>query len=155
MCFEFLGFNLTCCGAGLKHSWRHLSFLKMPSSKVAVATRSFVADWPTDWSIDRPSDPTPDFPNDRRAVRASDQTSWPTDCPPGRAHAHAPKGKISAGGHDDEITLSRDKSSFKIPRIQKVRKENQHRTKNNTKTNTQKRNTHTNTKPGSRPVQHQ
>jgi hypothetical protein len=43
MCFGSSGFNLTCCGSGLKHSNGHLAFLRLPSSKVAVATRAFVA----------------------------------------------------------------------------------------------------------------
>ena len=43
MCLESSGFNVTCRGSGLKHSYGHLAFSRMPSSNVAVATRAFVA----------------------------------------------------------------------------------------------------------------
>ena len=43
MCFESPGSNLTCRGSGLQHSYGHFTFSRTPSSKVAVATRAFVA----------------------------------------------------------------------------------------------------------------
>ena len=46
-------------------------------------------------------------------------------CLPGCAPARPPKTKICAWGRDDESTLSRDGSSFKICRKRKVRKQKQ------------------------------